>query len=148
MIKFLKRLFRREHVVTKIQVVLRDRSQLTMREFRSQPDLVGRARNILDNPDLRLMLDVLRTESPANDVYSEQVPPEWRATVHARIEGYGLAIRNLEALGIFDAPAGEDPQPTYEKPEEMVLPDNPRPRIKPWTPLPQQPTIEPPEIPV
>lgn len=116
MIKFLRKLFSRRPVV-KLHIIERERSRLTAAEFKSQKDLVARARNVLDNADVKMLMDICRNESPANMVYSEQVPSEWRATVHARIEGYHMALNTIESLGLWEEPKKEVGDPTFDAPE-------------------------------
>ncbi len=115
MIPFLKFLFRRHPM--RIVVIHRDQSRLTIGEWRSQPEMVKKAMDMLANPDLRAMIDVLVTCSPANDVYPLDVTLDVRAVIHARCEGYAMALSNLESLGIWNEPKVEISE-TFEPPEK------------------------------
>jgi hypothetical protein len=106
---------------SKIVVIKREANKLSLGEFRSDPNLTGLAARFLRDSDFKLMLDVLRNEHPGWLVLSESVPPEVRAVIQARAEGYTMALANLEAMGVFrESPeqivatfeAEEEPTPT------------------------------------
>lgn len=98
MFKAMARLFGRPTTRTQIHVIQRDPCRLTLKEWRSVPELVLRARKYLADPNFRIMLDVLTTEDPSNLSYM-RISLEERAVIQARCEGYRMAISTLEAMG-------------------------------------------------
>ncbi len=64
------------------------------------------AQKTLAEPNVRLLLDVLRNSSPANEVMFER-DLGVRAVKQAQIEGYMMALNNLESLGVFEQPRPE-----------------------------------------
>jgi hypothetical protein len=99
-----------------IQVVRRDACRLRMSEWRANLALVREAGDVLNTTTARTMIDVVRNESPANIVLLG-VPIEERAVMQARIEGYQMALTNLEALAEFEQPKEQLPEPTFESPQ-------------------------------
>lgn len=81
-----------------VEVIQRDPCRLTLNEWRQTPELVEQAQKALMNPTVRLMLDVLRTEHLGNYMLMGTTSLEDRAIVHAKCEGYSLALNNLESL--------------------------------------------------
>jgi hypothetical protein len=109
----LKTAFRHREV--RIQIVTRDPLRLTMEEWRSQPDLVKLAKGVIVQPEVRQMLDVLRTSHLAT--YTGVGTLEQRALHLSRCEGYNLALANFEALAMFEKPK-EELEATFEPQEE------------------------------
>lgn len=101
---------------TRIQVVRRYGSKLRMAEWRSDPALCNTARKVLDDGNVRLMLDVIRNEHLAMIVLPTGAPPEVRAAVQAMSEGYSMCLNNLEAMALHQ-PLTKELAPTFE-PEE------------------------------
>ena len=101
-----------------IEVIRRRSNQIRLHEWRSSPELVTKARDVLENPAMLEMIDVLNTEHPAK-IGLFRVTLEDRAIAQARIEGYQLCINNLEAMGTFVKPKVE-PEATYEQPEDEM----------------------------
>lgn len=81
------------------RIVERDISRLTLSEWRSNDALLKQAAKFLNDPQFRMMLDVLRNEHISNQVVSLDAKPEARSALLARIEGYSMALTNLEAMG-------------------------------------------------
>jgi hypothetical protein len=112
----IKTIFHRQH--RKIVLIHRISSRLRMAEWKSSKDLVTSARKFLNNPEFMTLVDVLRNESPINWITVGPMTIEDRAVTQARIEGYQLALNNLESLGMFEVPK-EEIQETFEQPEEL-----------------------------
>lgn len=107
-------LFRRK---TKIRVIQREHSRIDLSTWREQPDLVKRAYNVLNNPDFRMMLDVLDNAHPAHVVLADNAPIETRALWQARCEGYTLFSKLLESMGEMEKPQ-HTIEATFEPPEQ------------------------------
>lgn len=118
MLKSLKSLFAKPRV--KFLLIRRFSSRLRLAEYRSQENLVKTAQKFLIDPEFQPMLDVLRNEAPSKWMLRDEATTEDRAVLQAKIEGYELAIANLEAMGVFRT-MKEAPEPTYEQPEEERL---------------------------
>lgn len=105
----------------KLVVIRRDPTRITLDEWRRDPASVKLARKFLDNPEFRLMIDVLRTTHIGGYVMGmEGVSLEDRAAMQARGEGYTLCLRDLDALGEFKKPK-EEAEETFEPEEEPEL---------------------------
>lgn len=103
---------------TVVKVVNRDRSQLRLAEWQRDASRTSLAVNVLSDPDVRLMLDVVANEHPSSNVLSDDVNPNVRLVHQARGEGYTMALSNLEALAQFRKPQ-EALEATFEPPEEQ-----------------------------
>ena len=101
----------------KVIVAYRDPLKLRLHEWRADRALVSKAMQLLNSPDFRLMLDVLRNERPVNAMLPDACPIEIRAMFQAREEGYHIALSNLEALAKFEA-ISEPVEATFE-PEQV-----------------------------
>lgn len=83
-------------------------------QWRSTPNLVSTAHRIVNDVGFIQMLEVLRTESPANLAFSdieESLPS--RAVQQAKTEGYNLALNLMLSLAKPLADA-QMPEATYE----------------------------------
>lgn len=103
-------------VRTRIQVVRRYGFKLRLDEWRSDPVLCNTARKVLDDGNVRLMLDVCRNEHLAMLVLPTGASAEVRAAVQAMSEGYSMCLNNLEAMAIHQ-PLTKELEPTFEPPE-------------------------------
>lgn len=101
---------------TKIQIVRRYGFKLRLAEWRSDPALCNTARKVLDDGNVRLMLDVLRTEHLAMIVLPTGVSSEVRAAVQAMSEGYSMALNNLESMALHQ-PLAKQLEATFEPPD-------------------------------
>jgi hypothetical protein len=103
----------------RVKVITRDRTNLSLDEWRSDQALCNAAGKALLNPNIQAMLDVLRNSHPAYFVHTGSISMEDRAVLQARSEGYTLALSNLEALAIHRKPPTEV-EATFEpeQPEE------------------------------
>ena len=100
--------------------MVRDQTEVTLVEWQSRPELVKIARKFLDDPQFKLMVDVLRTSHFQNAMMRlVGTTVEDRAAMQARSEGYTVCLNNLRALGEFHEPSSEI-EPTFE-PEDVEL---------------------------
>lgn len=112
--------FSRKPAKTKIQVVSVQSTELRLDQWRSMPDLVLAAQRLRKDSTFRAIIDVLRTESPANyGLPLTGVSPEDRCHHASKIEGYNLALNNLESLCHVN-PHTEPIEATFEKEEIAV----------------------------
>lgn len=64
---------------------------MTIREFRSTPELVSAIRTLLENETLRLWLDTLdREENPSNFKVADDVTPHYAHVMLGFQTGYGV----------------------------------------------------------
>jgi hypothetical protein len=86
-----------ERRAIKYVIVPREISRMTIDEWRSNPDSVAAARKVLNDPMVRMMLDVCINSSPANEgiLVSDLA---LRAVHQAKTEGYHGFLNNLEAM--------------------------------------------------
>lgn len=101
---------------TRVNIIQRESSKIRLHEFRSDKGLVGVAQKVHADPNFRLMLDVLKNESPAHWGLPRLSGTEQRAGVQALVEGYQLALANLEAMAVFRKTVELD-EPTFEPAE-------------------------------
>ena len=85
---------------SKLVVVKREATRFRLEDWKTNASLVSMARKCLDNNDFRIMLDVIRNENPLHNVTFD-ITIEDRAILHARCEGYMLALNNIESLGVY-----------------------------------------------
>lgn len=100
-----------------LKVIEREPTHLTLSEWMGDATLVGMAQKVHASTEFKLMMQLLRNESPAF-FYMKQGGIEDRAIMQARIEGYNLAINNLFAMRTIQKKA-EMPAATFE-PEEII----------------------------
>ncbi len=106
---------------TKIEVVKRSSTTLSLAEWRSEKALIGSAVKIWNDPDFQLMMQVLENEHPAWSMLNPTVSRDIRADRQALIEGYTLAISNLKAMRVFREKV-ELAAPSYEEEELQTQP--------------------------
>src|SRR5262245_36722891 len=82
----------------RLEVIRKDESKLRLSEWQSDPALCSLAIRILANPDLQLMLSVMRNEHPHRVALRLGCSPDDRVVMQARAEGYEMFFANLEAL--------------------------------------------------
>ncbi len=102
---------------SKIQLLSREPFKLTLPEFRSDKNLCSMASRVTGNTDFRLMLQVLYNSSPAWDVMINAKPDE-RMVKQAQIEGYTMALANLESMSKHEAIIKSHVEETYEPPTD------------------------------
>lgn len=96
------RLFRKRPI--RLQIVRRDESKLRLADWQNDPRLCAMAAKVLADPNLQLMLSVLKNEHPSKTVLSYGVSPDDRIVLQARTEGYEMFLASLEALAINTTP--------------------------------------------
>lgn len=75
-----------------------------MDEWKSDPELCKQAAVALNNPIVRQLLDVLRTNHIGQWALSPAATMEERAMFAAKAEGYGLALNDFESLAEYQEP--------------------------------------------
>lgn len=103
---------------THVNIIQRESSKIRLHEFRSDKGLVGVAQKVHADPNFRLLLDVLRNEHPSHWGLPRMATMEQRAGVQGIVEGYNLALSNLEAMAVFRKTVELD-EPTFEPAEQM-----------------------------
>jgi hypothetical protein len=89
-----------------IRIIHRDIARMTKEDWRSQPDLVKSATNVVASQTFKLMMDVIRNDHLAS-YYIPVATTEERAAHQLRCEGYNLALKDLEALAVYEKPKVE-----------------------------------------
>lgn len=87
-----------------IRVERRQESKLRLSDWQNDPRLCSMASKILSDPNLQLMLSVMRNEHPLRTALPYGVSLDDRAVLQARAEGYEMFMANLEALAINTTP--------------------------------------------
>ena len=91
---------------------------LRIEDWQANDNLVSKAAAVVSLPDFKLMLSVLRTESPSNYGLPQLgVSAEDRAAWQARTEGYHACLNNIEALAELKRQRTYI-EPTYENTEK------------------------------
>ncbi len=103
---------------TRIEVVKKSSTTLTLSEWRGEPVLVGTGNRLWSNPDFQMAFDVLENEHPGWSVMNPNARPDQRIAQQAKAEGYTMALMNLKALRILKQHS-EMPEPTYEREVEL-----------------------------
>jgi hypothetical protein len=91
-------LFKKKKV--KVQVLHRDETKLRLVDWQSDQQLCATASKVLSDPNLQLMLSVLKNEHPSKYILKFPATIDDRAIHQARAEGYEMFMANLEALAI------------------------------------------------
>lgn len=110
------KLFKKRDTVPVVRMV--DPWMTTIAEWRAQNHLVSMARKVLNNPDLRYMIAVLRASHIAGYELSPGMPVEERAFQQCRCEGYSRAINDLLSLGLPQR-SKDDLVATFEEAEDL-----------------------------
>lgn len=103
--------------VPRIVLVRVDSPALSLAQFREDENLVAEWRVWADRPIVQAMLQVMRNESPAHWLAEAKTADE-KILLLGRIQGYEMAMNNLEALGALvqvQAPLTA----TFEKPQPL-----------------------------
>ena len=109
--------FKRKHSV-KVALISREPFKLTLNEWRADETMANAAQKVLNGATVRLILQVLYNSSPAWEVL-QGADIVTRAVQQARIEGYTMALANMEAMGIHQKIA--DPIEATWEPEDDNL---------------------------
>src|ERR1041385_2044393 len=80
---------------------------VTVIEWRSDKNRVGRARKILDSPDFREMLEVLQKTNPVYYPLPKNASDGDRSAQLGRIEGACFFVESLKSLGELYIPTNE-----------------------------------------
>lgn len=83
----------------KVRLVDRPHTHLRANEFRADKELVHLAASVLANPNMQLMLAVMKNEHPAFDVLPLGTSANDRLLIQGRSEGFTIALATLESLG-------------------------------------------------
>ena len=70
-----------------------------MADWKAKPEMVAQARQFLDSPQFRLILDVLDNEAPVHGMPTATTPHDGIRRL-GQIEGYQMCLNNLLALGV------------------------------------------------
>ena len=84
-----------------VVVVHRDAYAATILEWRSDPKACQDAKQLLTNPLLRNMLDVLRHNQLGMYYIDREIPPEQRVAFADYAAGYTKALNDLEDLARY-----------------------------------------------
>jgi len=103
----------------KIELVRRDTSKLRLHEFQADEALTSKAAIALSDQWVSLMLQVARNESPANYCLNMSATTEERAAYQSKIEGYNMALANLEAM-VVSRKIQVLQEPTFEAEEQQT----------------------------
>lgn len=90
--------------VVQIKIIQRDPLRVTMREWRSSPDMVRQSAQALANPTIRQMIDICRLNHIGQWALDPSISLNERAIRSAMNEGYGLGLNDFEALGTIEKP--------------------------------------------
>lgn len=101
----------------RIEVLRRDMSKLRLHEFQSDEALTTKAGAALSDQWVSLMMQVARNESPAHYCLRLDATQEERAAYQSKIEGYNMALANLEAMAI-SRKISVLQEPTFEAEEQ------------------------------
>lgn len=110
-----------------------------MKDWRANPDAVKSASIVLEDATMQAMIDILKTENPCHIVMLGRFSLEERGIQQARIEGYCMAITNLENLGRFETSPDQlheefaDPE-QHQPPKRTPRPITPFPKVAPGEP--------------
>lgn len=98
----------------KPQIVRRSSNTINLSEWRGEKSLVSSAIKVWNTPDFQMMMDTLKNEHPAWMVFNPTtVNNDMRAAHQGKVEGYTLAIANLEAMRTYKRTV-ELEAPTFE----------------------------------
>lgn len=109
--------FKRKHN-GRVVLLNREPFKLTLSEFRSDKNMAAMAEKVLGNQNFRLMIQVLYNSSPAWEVMTAARADE-RIVQQARIEGYTMALANLESMSKHE-PMRQPLEATWEPEEEQA----------------------------
>src|SRR6185436_13410382 len=85
-----------------LSIVRRQSSNLRLQEWQSSPELVAKGQELLQNPIMQIVLDVMANESPVHLEFAESVTIEHRAMQQAKVEGYHLCLTNIKSIGFLN----------------------------------------------
>lgn len=92
--------FKRKKPAVQIRVVDVPVTHLRADEFRANKELVHLAAQVLANPNLKLMLSVMKNEHPAFEVLGPTATGNDRVVKQSQSEGYTMFLATFESLGV------------------------------------------------
>ncbi len=90
----------KQREVLRVRMIDRPVTALRADEWRADKELVHLAAGVLANPNVQLMIAVLRNEHPGSEVLPAGTNPNDRLVAQGRSEGYTIALATFEALGV------------------------------------------------
>lgn len=84
--------------ILNVLTVHRDSTKLRLSEWQADENLTNSAGKVLVDPVFQMMVQVAKNESPSLMALTIDCPLETRALHQARIEGYNMALRNIDAM--------------------------------------------------
>ena len=84
----------------KVVIVERPTTHLRADEFRADKELAHLAATVLANPNMQIMIQVLKNEHPGFEVLPTNADSIQRVVWQSRSEGFSLCLATLESLGI------------------------------------------------
>lgn len=84
----------------RVRLVDRPHTHLRADEFRADKELVHLAASVLANPNVQLMLAVMKNEHPGLEVLPFGTNANDRLIAQGRSEGYVIALATFESLGV------------------------------------------------
>lgn len=88
----------------RLQVVRRDESKLRLTEWQMDGQLCAMAAKVLIDPNVQLMLSLMRNEHPSKHILPLGSSMDDRVVHQARAEGYEMALATLERMAVNLAP--------------------------------------------
>ena len=88
--------------IRRIEIVRRDITRVRLSEWRADAGLCATGGRVLMDASVQLMIQVLRNENPSSWALPPGSSLETRACYQAMIEGYTMALSNLEAMAVHD----------------------------------------------
>ncbi len=94
-------------------------STLTLERWQGSDQLTAEMARIASEPIWRAFVQMMRNESPSELKLPQLgTPRDDRAALQAQIEGYMMAMNNLEAASRFNEPIMDLPQATFPDEQE------------------------------
>ena len=103
----------------KIRIETVRSTDLTLDDWRRSPELVTALLKLSCDPTFRLLVDMLRNESPVNYHLPQLgVQPTDRIVHQSKVEGYHLVLNNIEAAQEPEITGGAI-EATFENPDTL-----------------------------
>jgi len=87
----------------RVRIVDRPVTHLRADEFRADRELVHLAATVLANPNMQIMISVLKNEHPGSEVLPSSADSIQRVVWQSRSEGFSICLATLESLGVPQA---------------------------------------------
>jgi len=105
--------WKRKPTALQVRIVDRPVTHLRADEFRADRELVHLAAAVLANPNVQLMINVLKNEHPGAEVLPANADSIQRVVWQSRAEGFAIGLATIESLGVPQA-LPERLQSTFE----------------------------------